>query len=323
MQNNIESYKDLIDKEINNLKIKQDPKNLYDPIRYLLAIGGKRMRPVLSLLSAELFGGNPKKAVHVGMAIELFHNFSLIHDDIMDKAPLRRGNVTVHEKWSDNIAIISGDALFAVAYQYLARTENKYLSDLLAVFSETVMEVCEGQQMDMDFEDRDDVTIAEYIEMIRLKTSVLLGAAMEMGAIVAEASIEDRKRIYCFGQHIGIAFQLQDDLLDLYADPDKFGKQVGGDIIANKKTFLLLKAQELASASQKEVLYGLISHTNHEEKINLTRQIFNEIGIPALAKAEMEKHYDIAMQSLAQLNVTEEYTQPLIALAQELMNREV
>jgi geranylgeranyl diphosphate synthase, type II len=320
---NIEGYKDLIEKEINSLKIKQEPKNLYDPIRYLLAIGGKRMRPVLSLLSAELFGGNPEKALNIGMAIELFHNFSLIHDDIMDKAPLRRGNVTVHEKWSDNIAIISGDALFAVAYQYLARTENKYLSDLLAVFSETVMEVCEGQQMDMDFEKRDDVTIDEYIEMIRLKTSVLLGAAMEMGAIVAEASTEDRKRIYCFGQHIGIAFQLQDDLLDLYADPDKFGKQVGGDIIANKKTFLLLKAQELASTSQKEVLYDLISHTNHEEKINLTRQIFNEIGIPALAKAEMEKHYDIAMQSLAQLNVSKEKTKPLVALAQELMNREV
>jgi geranylgeranyl diphosphate synthase, type II len=233
----IQAYRELIEAEIAQIRIPQEPERLYTPIRYLLGLGGKRMRPVLSMLAAELFGADPKKALNPGLAIEFFHNFSLIHDDIMDEAPLRRGFETVHQKWNGKVALLSGDALFVVAYQYLARNESKYINPLLHLFSVTVMEVCEGQQMDMDFEERNDVTIPEYIEMIRLKTSVLLGGALEMGAIVADASDEDRKHIYLFGQHIGIAFQLQDDILDLYGDPEKFGKQIGGDVIAKQKNF--------------------------------------------------------------------------------------
>ncbi len=319
----IKEYKELIEKEIAALKIKDEPKNLYDPIKYLLGLGGKRMRPMLSMLSAELFGERPEKALHAGLSIELFHNFSLIHDDIMDNAPLRRGKITVHEKWSEKTAIISGDALFVVAYQYLARNESKYLTDLLRNFSVTVMEVCEGQQMDMDFEERNDVSIEEYIEMIRLKTSVLLGSALEMGAIVAGASLEDRKKIYTFGQHVGIAFQLQDDILDLYADPDKFGKQIGGDIIANKKTYLQLKAFELSSSTQREKLEKLAVLENHAQKVAETRQLFDELEIRNVAKAEMDRHYAIATNAINSLDLPKEKIKPLLELSQYLMSREV
>ena len=319
----IESYTQLIEKEIDSLKIKDEPRNLYDPIKYLLRIGGKRMRPVLSMMSAELFGESPEKALNAGLAIELFHNFSLIHDDIMDNAPLRRGHATVHEKWSDKTAILSGDALFVVAYHYLARNDSKFLTELLHNFSVTVMEVCEGQQMDMDFELRNDVTIEEYIEMIRLKTSVLLGSALEMGAIIAGASMADRKKIYAFGQHVGIAFQLQDDILDLYANPDKFGKQIGGDIIANKKTFLQLKAIELSSEIQLNKLHSLSALENIESKVTQTRQLFDELGIRDLARAEMERHYAIAKESIHAIDVPKERILPLLGIAEYLMNREV
>lgn len=319
----IEAYTQLIEKEIDSLKIKNEPHNLYEPIRYLLGIGGKRMRPVLSMMSAELFGASPQIALNAGLSIELFHNFSLIHDDIMDNAPLRRGFPTVHEKWSEKTGILSGDALFVVAYQYLARNEAKYLNPLLHTFSVRVMEVCEGQQMDMDFEERDDVTIDEYIEMIRLKTSVLLGAALEMGAIVADATEEDIKRIYDFGEHVGIAFQLQDDILDLYANPDKFGKQIGGDIIANKKTFLLLKAYELSNSEQHARLKQLENESDFSKKVNATRVIFDDLGIRDLARAEMNKHYDFAKQSIAAIAVPQEKIKPLLGIADYLMNREV
>ena len=319
----IDTYRQLIEHEIAALKIKAEPRNLYDPIKYLLGLGGKRMRPILSMLSAELFGAKPEMALNAGLSIELFHNFSLIHDDIMDNAPLRRGFPTVHEKWSEKTGILSGDALFVVAYHYLARNESHHLTALLHTFSVRVMEVCEGQQMDMDFEERDDVTIDEYIEMIRLKTSVLLGASLEMGAIIANANEQDIKRIYDFGEHVGIAFQLQDDILDLYADPDKFGKQIGGDIIANKKTFLLLKAYELSNCEQHARLKQLENESDFIKKVNETRIIFDDLGIRDLARAEMNKHYDFAKQSIAAITVPKEKIKPLLGIADYLMNREV
>jgi geranylgeranyl diphosphate synthase, type II len=319
----IQAYRELIEAEIAHIRIPEEPDRLYTPIRYLLGLGGKRMRPVLSMLAAELFGADPKKALNPGLAIEFFHNFSLIHDDIMDEAPLRRGFETVHQKWDDKVALLSGDALFVVAYQYLARNETKYINPLLHLFSVTVMEVCEGQQMDMDFELRHDVTIPEYIEMIRLKTSVLLGGALEMGAIVADASEEDRKHIYLFGQHIGIAFQLQDDILDLYGDPEKFGKQIGGDVIANKKTFLAIKAKELASQEQLSQLAALESEKDKTKKVEATKAIFDALGIRELARQEMERHFAIAMDSIGAIQVAEQEKLPLIGLAKYLMDRDV
>jgi geranylgeranyl diphosphate synthase, type II len=319
----IQAYRELIEAEIAHIRIPEEPDRLYTPIRYLLGLGGKRMRPVLSMLAAELFGADPKKALNPGLAIEFFHNFSLIHDDIMDEAPLRRGFETVHQKWDDKVALLSGDALFVVAYQYLARNEAKYINPLLHLFSVTVMEVCEGQQMDMDFELRHDVTIPEYIEMIRLKTSVLLGGALEMGAIVADASEEDRKHIYLFGQHIGIAFQLQDDILDLYGDPEKFGKQIGGDVIANKKTFLAIKAKELASQEQLSQLAELETETDKTKKVEATKAIFDALGIRELARQEMERHFAIAMDSIGAIQVAEQEKLPLIGLAKYLMDRDV
>jgi geranylgeranyl diphosphate synthase, type II len=319
----IQAYRELIEAEIAQIRIPQEPERLYTPIRYLLGLGGKRMRPVLSMLAAELFGADPKKALNPGLAIEFFHNFSLIHDDIMDEAPLRRGFETVHQKWNGKVALLSGDALFVVAYQYLARNESKYINPLLHLFSVTVMEVCEGQQMDMDFEERNDVTIPEYIEMIRLKTSVLLGGALEMGAIVADASDEDRKHIYLFGQHIGIAFQLQDDILDLYGDPEKFGKQIGGDVIANKKTFLAIKAKELASPEQLSQLTTLETEQDKSKKVEKTKAIFDALDIRELARQEMERHFAIAMESMAAIQVTEQEKLPLIGLAKYLMDRDV
>jgi geranylgeranyl diphosphate synthase, type II len=319
----IQAYRELIEAEIAQIRIPQEPERLYTPIRYLLGLGGKRMRPVLSMLAAELFGADPKKALNPGLAIEFFHNFSLIHDDIMDEAPLRRGFETVHQKWNGKVALLSGDALFVVAYQYLARNESKFINPLLHLFSVTVMEVCEGQQMDMDFEERNDVTIPEYIEMIRLKTSVLLGGALEMGAIVADASHEDRKHIYLFGQHIGIAFQLQDDILDLYGDPEKFGKQIGGDVIANKKTFLAIKAKELATSEQLSKLTMLETELDKIKKVEETKAIFDALDIRELARQEMEHHFSIAMKSIAAIHVPEQEKLPLIGLAKYLMDRDV
>jgi geranylgeranyl diphosphate synthase, type II len=323
MMQKIKDFHELIEKEINAIRIPQEPERLYAPIRYLLGLGGKRMRPVLSMLAAELFGTDPKKALNPGLAIEFFHNFSLIHDDIMDDAPLRRGFETVHEKWNSKVALLSGDSLFVVAYHYLAQNEAKFITPLLHLFSVTVMEVCEGQQMDMDFETRDDVSIDEYIEMIRLKTSVLLGGALEMGAIVAEASEEERRKIYLFGQHVGIAFQLQDDILDLYGNPEKFGKQIGGDVIANKKTFLALKAKELATSEQRSLLAALENESDKQKKVEATRAIFDSLSIKELARQEMDKHFSIALASIDSIQAAPEDKLPLIGLAKYLMDREV
>lgn len=315
-------YSNLLENEIAQLDFPKTPSNLYDPLRYFMQLGGKRMRPVLTFLGAELFGLKKEEVLNAALSVEVFHNFTLIHDDIMDEAPLRRAKETVHTKWNQNIAILSGDVLFVKAYQLLAKQDPKHLAELLHVFSRTAQEVCEGQQMDMDFESRSDVSIDEYVEMIRLKTSVLLGCALELGAIVAEASTEDRQHLYDFGQHLGIAFQIQDDILDLYADPDKFGKQVGGDVISNKKTLLNLKAKELANPIQRELLNQLETEQDFIYKVSKTRDLFSDIGAREACEIEMQKHYDFAMNSLKQINVADQNKLSLIALADFVMQRD-
>ena len=318
----ISAYTNYIEREIARLDFPLKPSNLYDPLRYFMQLGGKRMRPILTLLGAELFGEQKENAINAALSVETFHNFSLIHDDLMDEALLRRNQASVHEKWNQNIAILSGDVLFVKAFQLLAKHDSKHLSHLLDLFNKTAIEVCEGQQMDMDFETRTDVSIAEYIEMIRLKTSVLLGCALEMGAIIANATENDKRHLYEFGQNIGIAFQIQDDILDLYADPEKFGKQVGGDVISNKKTLLNLKALELASTQQLEDLKELAIEKDHSKKIIETTQIYNEIKAKEACEAVMQAYYEKAITALNAIEIDQNQKIPLQQLAQYLMQRE-
>ncbi len=319
----LKAYTALIETELAKIEFPESPSQLYDPLRYFLGIGGKRIRPILTLLSAELFGSTANKALSQALCIEVFHNFTLIHDDIMDAAPMRRNMKTVHEKWNQDVAILSGDVLMIKAYQLLGKIEPKLLPPAFELFNKTAIEVCEGQQIDMDFEERSDVSIDEYIEMIRLKTSVLLGCALEIGAIVAEASSENRSHIYNFGQHIGIAFQIQDDLLDLYANPEKFGKQVGGDVIANKKTILHLTALKHASLEQREVIKQLQNENNVELKVDRTRRLFDQLDVRSFCEARMQEHYAIALKSLEMIDVDASKKEALVGLAVFLMNREV
>ncbi len=316
-------YSAYLENEINAIDFPKDPSNLYDPLRYFLSLGGKRMRPILTLLGAELFGESKENALSAALSVEVFHNFTLIHDDIMDEAPLRRNRETVHTKWNQNIAILSGDVLFVKGYQLLVKQKPEHLQPLIELFNKTAIEVCEGQQMDMDFESRKDVSIDEYIEMIRLKTSVLLGCALEMGAVIGNASETDRKHLYDFGQNIGIAFQIQDDILDLFADPDKFGKQVGGDVISNKKTLLNLHALILATDEQKQLLWKLSTETDYQVKIDKTKALYEIIGARAICENEMKKYHSIAMKSLEEIQIGDSAKQPLKALAEFLMNREL
>ena len=318
----LQEYQSILEKKINKLKFPSKPENLYDPLRYSLTLGGKRTRPTLTLLSCSMFGEPGIKAINAAIAVELFHNFTLIHDDIMDEAPLRRGQQTVHEKWNTNIGILSGDVLFVEAFEFLSKNDPEILPELLTIFNRTAKEVCEGQQMDMDFESMDFVSIDQYIEMIRLKTSVLLGAALEMGACVAKAKDEDKKHLYDFGMNIGLAFQMHDDLLDLYADPDKFGKQVGGDILSNKKTFLLLKAKELSSPKQLALLNDIMDNESGEEKVNKVKAIFNEIGIQAETEKIKLRFYTEALKNLDAISVPDENKKALLGLAKMLMDRE-
>jgi geranylgeranyl diphosphate synthase type II len=314
----LEDFIAFVEQKASAHQFASSPENLYDPLRYFLTLGGKRMRPVLTLMSAELFHIPKEESIHAALAVEFFHNFSLIHDDIMDLAPVRRGKTTVHEKWNQNIAILSGDVLFVEAYQQLAKYTDERLSPLLKRFNETAIEVCEGQQMDMDFESRENVSEKEYIEMIRLKTSVLLGCALEFGAILGRQSIEQRKLVYDFGVNLGIAFQIQDDILDLYADPDKFGKQVGGDILSNKKTLLLIEALK----TQDKRVSDLLTMNSDQAKIDQAKSLFEELGIRKLVEEKQDKFYDKAIQQLNELNISEDQKAPLYSLAQFLVKRE-
>jgi geranylgeranyl diphosphate synthase type II len=317
----IKDYSLFLEKEIENIKFPSTPSNLYDPLSYFLTLGGKRMRPIATLIAGDLFGVSIEKTKYAALSVELFHNFSLIHDDIMDKAPLRRGNETVHQKWNENIAILSGDVLFVKAYELLSKNEIKHLSSLLACFNRTAVEVCEGQQLDMDFEQREDVTLDEYINMIRLKTSVLLGAAFEMGAIIGEASEENIKNIYAFGVNLGLAFQIQDDLLDLYGESEKVGKQKGGDVLADKKTILSILAKSSANSSQKEELAQIQKEIDPDKKINNTLQLFQSLNIKENCISVMEDYYTKAAKSIEALE-TESSKDKLLALFKILQQRQ-
>ena len=321
------SYQKRIEQALESKSYGANPKELYEPISYIMSLGGKRMRPVLVLMACDFFDGDIEKSIHAAVAVELFHNFTLVHDDIMDKAPLRRNNPTVHEKWNDNVAILSADAMMVKAYQELCKSDLSTLPKLLEIFSDTALKVCEGQMYDMNYEKLQKVSIAHYIKMIELKTAVLLAGALKMGSIIGGAEEEDAMQLYNFGKHIGIAFQLQDDILDVFADAEKFGKQKGGDIISNKKTFLLLKAMEIAEGNRymKEELHQWINapHFNPAEKVEAVTGIYKFLNVKQLANEEMNKHYNIAKGFLEKIPVADFKKLELIDFADSLMVREV
>lgn len=303
----------------------KEPKNLYQPIAYILSLGGKRLRPVLTLMATDIFNGDYKNAMDAALSVEVFHNFSLVHDDIMDDAPLRRGAQTVHEKWDVNTGILSGDAMLIMAYQLFENYEAAKFQDLAKLFSKTAIEVCEGQQYDVDFETRNNVTVPEYLKMIEYKTAVLVGAAMKMGAIVAEASLEDQNNIYEFGKNLGIAFQLQDDYLDAFGNPKTFGKQVGGDIIENKKTYLYLKALEFSSEGDRLKLTELFSSNpeDSDTKVKIAKDLFLSSGSAQATKEAIQSYTNTAFLILEVLNISEDKKTVLKAFGNNLMNRTV
>jgi len=308
--------------EIKKYNFPEQPDGLYQPLEYFLKIGGKRLRPVLTLLGADVFGGDLKPALAPALGIELFHNFTLIHDDIMDEAPLRRGRETVHHKWNLNTAILSGDVLFIDAFEKISAVEPKYLPQVLEVFTTTARQVCEGQQRDMDFETMPEVEEDEYIKMIQFKTSVLLGCALKIGAIISGAPNADAQHLYNFGLSLGTSFQIKDDYLDAFGDPLKFGKKVGGDIEANKKTLLHIFASRKANSQQKANLETLQNQEGHQ-KVEAVKQIFIDTGAKNYAFEQMEKYYQDCLQHLKLVNVPEEKKQNLYAFAEWLKNREM
>lgn len=314
-------YSEQLAREIEKVDFPHSPSNLYQPLEYFLSLGGKRMRPMATILAGELFGVEFEKTKNTALAVELFHNFSLIHDDIMDNAPLRRGKQTVHEKWNPNIAILSGDVLFVKAYELLSKNDCKYVPELLQVFNKTAIEVCEGQQLDMDFEQKSSVSKEEYIEMIRLKTSVLLGAALKMGAILGEASLENQQLIYEFGENLGIAFQIQDDLLDLYGQPDKVGKQVGGDILANKKTLLTILARQIATQEENDKMNQIFEIKSDKEKVSQIIDLFKTLKIEENCKTEIKYFYEKSITALEKISDCKS-KENLMQLALFLFNRE-
>lgn len=303
----------------------QSPKELYDPISYILSLGGKRIRPLLSLLAYGMYQENPEKIIRQAAAIEVFHNFTLMHDDIMDEAPIRRGKATVHEKWNANIAILSGDVMMVRSYDLMLGAPTNLLPTIIKQFNKTAAEVCEGQQLDMNFESRDEVNDLEYLEMIRLKTAVLLGFSLQLGGILGEASPEDTQKLYDFGVNIGVGFQLKDDLLDVFADQAKFGKQVGGDIISNKKTFLLIKALELASGDDRKELDNWIRKTdfNKEEKVAAVKKIYEKLGIKELTESKMNSYFEKGFELLDSISFKHgDYFAEIKSIAQQLVYRE-
>lgn len=317
--NGLSYYTVYLENEISSLKLADEPHSLYDTLRYFLSLGGKRVRPTLTLLSSEIFNIPKEESIHAALCVELFHNFSLIHDDIMDDAPVRRGKPTVHVKWDSNVALLSGDELFIKAYEQLTHYSDHRLALLLKSFNQTAIEVCQGQQMDMDFESLDTVSEEAYIEMIRLKTSVLLGCALEFGAILGNQDEETRRNLYEFGVSLGIAFQIQDDILDLYGDPELFGKQVGGDILSNKKTLLFLKAMQTGDDRFK----ALTQMNADAQKVTHAKILFEELGAKAATLEAMKSYYDQAMGNLKQLEDKGLETRTLHALAQFLVTREL
>ncbi len=323
MQTTIATYKKLIESEIKNQKFGAQPKSLYESIRYIMALGGKRLRPILTLLGYSLYKKDATTIVGHAIAVEAFHNFTLMHDDIMDKAPLRRGKQTVHEKWNTNTAILSGDVMLVKVYEIFMSLPQHQLKEVLVAFNRCAAEVCEGQQWDMEFEQKAMVKEADYIEMIRLKTAVLLGFSLELGAILADASLEDRKALRDFGTKIGIGFQLKDDLLDVYADQSKFGKQVGGDILANKKTFLLIKALEKAKGKDREELKRWLSARkfNPAKKVKAITALYDKLGIENLAQQKIDSFFEAGFRELEALKSNRE-KELLIEFTRDLIHRQ-
>jgi geranylgeranyl diphosphate synthase type II len=313
-----------INEAFGDTRFSYQPTHLYQPIAYTLDQGGKRLRPLLVLLSCELFGGNTEEALHPAMGLEIFHNFTLLHDDIMDHAPLRRGKETVHQKWDVNTAILSGDTMFVLAYEFVAKTNPKLLPQVLDLFNDTARKVCEGQQYDMNFETQPDVSIADYTMMIHLKTAVLIACSLKLGAIIAGADDEASAKVYQAGVELGLAFQLQDDFLDAFGNVDKFGKTIGGDITTNKKTYLYLKAFELADNQTKNRLSDLFfgNNVNPDEKISGILNIYKQLNIDELTRKEIENHHNKALEILKSFNFRQESTTELLSLMDEMLCRE-
>jgi len=308
---------------LEQLPYDRQPASLYEPIKYVLALGGKRIRPVLTLLAYNLFKDDPERALMPAIGLETYHNFTLLHDDLMDNADMRRGHLTVHRKWDANTAILSGDNMLVLAFQRIAQCDERHLRDVLDLFTVTTLEIDEGQQYDMDFETRNDVTEDEYIEMIRLKTSVLLACAVKMGAILADAPAEDAQCLYRFGEQLGLAFQLQDDLLDVYGDPKVFGKAIGGDITSNKKTYMLINAMNRANDEQRRELTEWIeaSRFDRQQKIAAVTRLYNEIGIRQLCEEKIAYYFDECRKCLNRVNVPADRKQQLLDYTDGMMKR--
>ena len=320
----VSDYQQIIADSIVSFTEKNGSGTLYKPVNYILSLGGKRLRPALLLMANDLFDGDIDEAINCALAVEVFHNFTLLHDDIMDSAPLRRGSPTVHEKWGVNEAILSGDVLMVQAVRLMTKCPDRVLRDVLEVFHITAVEVCEGQQMDMDFEKRNDVSIGEYIRMIELKTSVLLAGALKIGALIGGATKEDADLMYEFGRNLGISFQIMDDILDVYGDQNKFGKQKKKDIIENKKTYLMLNALELAAGPDKDRLVGWIAKDSFEavEKVAEVKKIYNSLDVRKHSESVMNKYYEEAMTNLKALSLSESKKAPLYFFSEQLFQRE-
>lgn len=318
-------FREIINLNLQNINLKTTPKRLYQPVSYILSLGGKRLRPVLTLAACDLFGGNIEEAVEPALGIEIFHNFTLLHDDIMDRATMRRGKETVHKKWNENIAILSGDTMFAIATRFINTSTHQERQAIMELFIKTAIEVCEGQQHDMDFEDTEQVKIADYLEMIRLKTAVLLAASLKTGAIIGNASPGQAQNIYDFGINTGMAFQLKDDYLDAFGDARKFGKKIGGDIRSNKKTYLYLSCLEKASAEDKNKLQKLYGHQNTDdetEKVNQVLKLFEKYQVKESAVEEMEKYFNKALMIMQHVDAAEDKKSGLVNYARWLFQRE-
>ncbi len=314
----------LINEYLDSIPYDRKPEGLYEPIKYVLSLGGKRIRPTLMLLAYNLFRDDPKTILPSACALETYHNYTLLHDDLMDNADLRRGHMTVHKRWDANTAILSGDSMLVLAFQQMAQCRHDKLSQILDLFTRTALEIGEGQQYDMEFESRNDVTEDEYIEMIRLKTSVLLACATKMGAILADAPEQDAENLYRFGEKVGLAFQLQDDYLDVYGDPKVFGKAIGGDIACNKKTYMLINALALADTKQRKVLTDWLDMpaADPQEKIAAVTEIYNEIGINRMAENKIRAFFQEGLLFLEKVNVEADRKQELLAYTREMMKRE-
>ncbi|MBL7113402.1 MAG: polyprenyl synthetase family protein [Bacteroidales bacterium] len=314
----------IINERLNKLSLKNEPVELYEPVRYILSIGGKRLRPALVLMSCSLYTDSVDHAIQPALGIEVFHNFTLLHDDIMDQSKVRRNQPTVHNKWNNNIAILSGDTMSILSYRYISQCPEDQLKDVLELFNTTALEVCEGQQFDLNFENEMQVGVSDYIRMIELKTSVLIAASLKLGAILGRASTEDRHHLYEFGRNLGIAFQIRDDYLDTFGDPDKFGKRIGNDIVTNKKTYLMIMALELSRGKHHDELNQLLQNSDiePEEKINAVKNIYTQLEVGKISELKAQEYYDRSLLSLRNVSVAGDKKEALFQFASELMERE-